>query len=288
MLNRFMRLVKYGQKKAHEDGVPIALVTVLQILLNGFELWLRRRDAHHRKLPAILVNTLPKSGSMFIVNSLADIYHLHPVCTGEHGFPYSPLNDKEMARFAIGCSIDQGHYMPSVKNLSLLKKHGIDKLVVHFRDPRQALVSWVFYVDKYHEANNLFDIEDIDIPLDYFDRSFEEKMDIMIDLYYPHFIGFIDAWLAYVRDGKDMWGIDVLITEFRQMRNDPSSFFEDIRRFYDLPAVEYQAIQSPSAAHSHDRKGELEEWREVLTPEQVRRTSAMISDEMVLRLGWCK
>ncbi len=287
MIGKLKVLIKYGREKAQADGIMLGLILVFCIILENLDIYVRRLDSRRRKMPSILINTVPKSGSMFIQNSLEVRCGLHSVITGDHGFPYAPLHDLKLKKFAIGCAIDQGHYMPSVKNLTLLKKYCINKIVVHFRDPRQVLVSWVYYADKYNETHNLFAFEDIDIPLDYFGKLFEKKMDIMIDLYYPHFVGFIDSWLSYKRDGVQKWGIEVLITEFRKMKNEPDSFFDEICAFYGIDQFGSHRLNIDSAAaHSHDRKGELEEWRQVLTPDQIMRTSLMITDEMAQRFGW--
>lgn len=288
MIKQFIKLIQYGRHNARQDGAVIAFLLVLQILLKNLDVFVRKADSRKRGLPSILVSTLPKSGSMYIIATMIYQYRLHPVLTGEHGFPYSPLNNAQMKDFAIGSSIDQGHYMPSVKNLTLLKKYHINKIVVHFRDPRQTLVSWVYYLDKYHQTRNVFETQDIDIPLDYFEKSFAEKMEIMIKLYYSYFIEFIDKWLIYSKEGIDTWGIEVLFTEFKKMKADPEDFFDDIRRFYGMQPVGFDHHNSPAAAHSHDRKGELDEWQQVLTAEQIRRTSALITDEMSQRFGWRK
>jgi hypothetical protein len=288
-MNRVNRLIRYGKEKTKADGVLLGLVLVFRILIDNFDSYIRKLEFRKRNIPSILITTLPKSGSMYIQNSLERRCGLHSVVTGEHGFPYSPLNEAAMKKFAIGCAVDQGHYMPSVKNLSLLKKHGINKIVVHCRDPRQALVSWVHYVDKYHSEHNLFDAEDIDIPLDYFEKSFEEKIDIMIELYYPFFVEFVDRWLAYRGEGYSTWGIEVLFTEFKSMKSEPDEFFDRICEFYGIQQVaSSQLRQDSTAAHSHDRKGELEEWRQTFNSEQIKKTSAKITDEMFQQFGWSR
>jgi len=289
MIERMTALIRYGREKARADGIPLGFISVLRIILENLDVWVRKRDYRKSRSPSILIITLPKSGSMFIHNSLARRCGLHPIPTGDHGFPFSVLDELKLKKFAIGCAIDQAHYMPSTKNLSLLKKHHINKIVVHFRDPRQALVSWVHYADKFHTDHDLFAYEDIDIPLDYFEKSFEEKIDIMIELYYPWFVAFVDRWLAYEREDIPKWGIEVRFTEFRKMKNDPDSFFNEICEFYEINQEGLRQNRiNPQGAHSHDRKGELEEWRQVFTPDQIRKTSAVITSEMVEKFGWSR
>ncbi len=286
MLGRIKKLLAYRKEKSRSNGVFLSLVIIFQIILDNLDSYIRKRDCRKRKLPSILLITLPKSGSMYIVNTLMGRCGLRPVITGDHGFPFAPIHAPKLKKFALGCAIDQSHYMPTTKNLSLLKKEGIDKFVVHFRDPRQALLSWVHYVDKLHERGIVYWEQDIELPPDYFDKSFEGKADIMIERFYPHLIDFIGRWLSYEKEGVSKWGIGVLFTEFKKMKNAPDSFFEEICEFYGIKHAKPHRNHNSAGAHSHDRKGELEEWRQAFTADQIKKTSVMITDEMVGKFGW--
>jgi len=226
---------------------------------------------------------------MFILHSLMGICRLRSLQTGDHGFPYGSIDGDGLKRFAKGCAIDQGHYMPSSKNLFLLKREGINKVVVHVRDPRQALLSWVHYVDKLHKNNIVYTELDIELPLDYFDKTLEEKIDVMIECWYPHLIGFIDGWLRYQREGVSRWDVEVLITEFKKMKNTPELLFDDIFKFYGIDQSTFPSdVMHHKGTHSHFRKGELDEWNSVFTAEQIRRTSESMTDEMYDEFGWTR
>lgn len=286
MLKRLMALVVYAHKT---KGGARGFIYVLRRLLEHLDDYVQRRDFRRRKIPSILLITLPKSGSMYIAHKVTESCRLHSIHTGNYGAPFSSIIDTEIKKFAIGCAVDQEHYLPSVRNLSLLKKHGIDKMVVHFRDPRQALVSWVYYFDKlFQQGRPILGSQDIDIPLDYFEKTFEEKVDIMIQLFYPLFIEYIGGWLAYEREGVPKWGMKVLFTEFGKMKSDPDAFFNEIYDFYGITPALSQGRVDVQGVNLHYRKGKLEEWRQAFTADQIDRTSAMITGEMVERFGWKK
>ncbi|OIQ03339.1 MAG: hypothetical protein COS82_06775 [Zetaproteobacteria bacterium CG06_land_8_20_14_3_00_59_53] len=289
MIDKFVALIRFRRVKAEKEGTLLSLVRVFRIILNKLEGHIREYDFRKRNLPSILLITLPKSGSMFILHSLMGICRSRPLLTGDHGFPFGSIDGDGLKLFAKGCAIDQGHYMPSSKNLFLLKREGIDKVVVHVRDPRQALLSWVHYVDKLHKNNIVFTELDIELPLDYFDKSLEDKIDVMIESWYPHLINFVDGWLRYRREGVSRWGVEVLITEFKKMKNEPGLLFEDIFNFYNIDQSKFPSETiNHKGTHSHFRKGESDEWNGVFSAEQVRRTSESITDEMYEEFGWTR
>ena len=257
-------------------------------VLDNLDNFIRKIDYRKRKLPSILLITLPKSGSMYICNSLMGQCGLRPVITGDHTFPFAPIYADKLKKFALGCAIDQAHYMPTTKNLSLLKEEGILKLVVHFRDPRQALLSWVHYVDKLNDRGIVQWEQDVELPSNYFTKSLEEKTDFMIEHFYPHLVSFISKWLCYERDGVSKWGIEVLFTEFRKMKNTPDYFFEEICKFYNIKLSNLDRNYNSTSAHSHDRKGEVDEWRKIFTVAQIDRTTAMLNDDILERFVWSK
>lgn len=289
MINKLVALARFRRVKAEKEGTLLSLVRVFRIVLNKLEGYIREFDFRRRKLPSVLLITLPKSGSMFILHSLMGICRLRPLLTGDHGFPYGSIDGDGLRLFAKGCAVDQGHYMPSSKNLFLLKREGIDKVVVHVRDPRQALLSWVHYVDKLHKNNVVYSELDIELPDGYFDLSLEGKIDVMIERWYPHLIHFVGGWLRYRREGVSRWGVEVLITEFKRMKSTPELLFDDIFKFYgiDQSTLPSEAINH-RGTHSHFRKGESDEWNSVFTAEQVKRTSKSITDEMYEEFDWTR
>src|SRR5262249_60039065 len=51
--------------------------------------------------------------------------------------------------YARGGACHSSHLQPTPENVARLKRCGIDKLIVHVRDPRQALLSLMHHVTPY-------------------------------------------------------------------------------------------------------------------------------------------
>jgi len=288
MLVRIKNLLVYTKQKARSNGLLLSVVLMFQIILDNLDSYLRKREYRKRKLASVLLITMPKSGSMYVYNILMSRLGLRPVITGDHAFPFAPIDAPALKKFALGCAIDQAHYMPTTKNLTLLANEGIDKLVIHVRDPRQALLSWVHYVDKLNERGIVYWEQDFELPIDYFNKTLEEKIDVMIDCFYPHLIDFINKWISYEAKDSRKYGMKVLFTEFKKMKSNPELFFEDIDKFYNINKVIPHHNPNNKDAHSHDRKGEVDEWLQVFNAEQINNTTVMITDEIQKRFNWTR
>ena len=104
----------------------------------------RQKVAIEREIPSVLIATLPKSGTDFILRTLVsglDTPHcgLNPVGMS------SDLIPSRVHKFALGGAVATCHLRPSPKQIELLEAAGVRKLILHIRDPRQAALSMVHH-----------------------------------------------------------------------------------------------------------------------------------------------
>jgi hypothetical protein len=88
-----------------------------------------------------LLNTMPKSGSAYVENSLSKILGLW---TRYHGHRYGLIDQidiQDAHTFSRGGFVSQNHLAPSPENLQVLRHFKL-----HLRDLRLALLSWVHYL----------------------------------------------------------------------------------------------------------------------------------------------
>ena len=90
------------------------------------------------------------------------------------------------------------------------------KLVLHLRDPRQAMISWIHHLDRitgndYKSEHNLSVHPAPD--KDYYSFSFEEKVDWQIKNYLPQLNKWTFEWLTYAENKQK-----ILVTEFNEMK----------------------------------------------------------------------
>ncbi len=127
-----------------------------------------------RRAVKILLNTMPKSGSVYILKSLAIITGLKTMHLGD------PSNGKigieDILAFCGGGYVAQNHLASSAENLQILQQFK-PKMLLHLRDPRQALLSWVYHVDWKNKTEGLI------VPGQprYFESSLSSKIDWQIE-----------------------------------------------------------------------------------------------------------
>ena len=255
-------------------------------------------ELNMKNLPGILLNTLQKSGSVYILSVLHQRLRL-PV--GEIGIGFFPGDiaiPESAKRLAQGNLIAQQHLPATNRNLITLMQSGIDRLILHVRDPRQALLSWVHFLEILKELGTFVPTE---YPLchdyfslsydeqfnceKYFSLSLEDKIGWHIEHYLPLIIDWIKGWIRTSENSG--WGFRILFTRFQDLKLDHDNFFDTILRFYDLDPSQFdKPLLQPQKGQMNFRKGMIDEWREVFTDEQIEKASYMIPMDLAERFGW--
>ena len=243
----------------------------------------RRRAAIAAGRQAMLITTVPKSASESIWNKLAEGLSLGQCHLSLGLFPDCCLLPSRVRFAASGGLIVKEHIAATAHNRKTLVEYGLDRLVVHLRDPRQALLSWVHFVRDDVSQRLLAPLwRKIVPPSDVFSRSLEAQLDWGIDHYLPHLIDFVRDWAAADEDPES--GLRVHFASFERFRLDPEGYIDGVLAFYDIDKAAFR--QDSEAEVVHLRKGLIDEWREVFTPAQKERAWSLIPDEMAERHGW--
>ncbi len=243
----------------------------------------RRQAAIAAGRQAMLITTVPKSASESIWNRLAEGLSLGQCHLSLGLFPDCCLLPSRVRFAARGGLIVKEHIAATAHNRKTLVEYGLDRLVVHLRDPRQALLSWVHFVRDDVSQRLLAPLwRKIVPPSEIFSRSLEAQLDWGIDHYLPHLIDFVRDWAAADADPES--GLRVHFASFEQFRLDPESYIDGVLAFYDIDKAAFR--QDSEAEVVHLRKGLIDEWREVFTPAQKERAWSLIPDEMAERHGW--
>jgi hypothetical protein len=98
-------------------------------------------------VPSLLLNTLPKSGSVFLMHTLSETLGCGRLHLGNMYSLIDQISLEKMRAFAKGGWVVQDHLAPSLENLQILRHFGCS-MVLHVRDPRQAMVSWLHHLDR--------------------------------------------------------------------------------------------------------------------------------------------
>ncbi len=243
----------------------------------------RRQAAVAAGRQTMLITTVPKSASESIWNRLAEGLNLGQCFLSLGLFPDCCLLPSRVRFAARGGLIIKEHIAATNHNRKTLVEFGLDRVVVHLRDPRQAVLSWVHFVRDDVSQRLLAPLwRKIVPPAEILSRSFEAHLDWGIDHYLPYLIEFVKDWTAVEGDPES--GLKVCFASFERFREDPDGYIDDVLDFHEIDKAAFQRDSEAEVVHL--RKGLIDEWREVFTPAQKERAWARIPEEMAARHGW--
>jgi len=234
-------------------------------------------------MPGLLLNTLPKSGSVFLLHTLSETLGCGRLHLGNMYSLIDQISLEKMQVFAKGGWVVQDHLAPSLENLQILRHFGCS-MVLHVRDPRQAMVSWAHHLDRIyrkHGEEPLLLVAPCP-PAGYFTWDFTTKIDWQIDHYLPLVIDWLVRWLAVHDRGE----IPILLTDYRELSGDVGRLCRRICRFYGIAVDGLRFVDVPKTVDNHFRLADDEEWRRVLDPAQIERVAALLPAELAYRFGW--
>lgn len=250
-----------------------------------------QKDGVRRGIPPLLLNTQFKSGSMFVSRRLADAVSV-PHCY----ISRTPIEDsivpEWLTLFAAGGAMCQEHLPPDPETIALLAGSGIGRMLVHVRDPRQSMISGLHhYMKKLESMTTDGFVYRAELPLGYVDWSFADRAEHYIETRLADQVRWIEGWTAAADKSANggIDGLDILLTEYTALRDDPDGLFAALIDFFRIPRdqVIWDRLEgAPQKGELHYRKGDVDEWRRVLTPDQARRASALIPSALKTRFGW--
>jgi hypothetical protein len=225
-----------------------------------------RRAAEGRQLPYILLNALPKSGSTYLMESLRQGLQIPEKEISNGYIPLDVINYHKIKSAALGHGIARTHLDVNPTNLKLLKKF-LPSMVLQLRDPRQALLSWVHHVRWYMQNNyDLLFASVTPFPPDSIKTStLSYAIDWHLTHHFSNLLEWMERWLEHVESGA---APVVLLTQFKEFRENPDQVVAQILAFYDIPTWAYHPKELPKDQSTHYRKGELDEWRDVFNSAQ--------------------
>src|ERR1700722_5266764 len=234
--------------------------------------------------PSILIVTIPKSGTIYTSQLLARGLDLTAAAVSAGGFSRYTIDIEKIAAFAGGGQLAMTHCDGCAENLHILSGF-LDRWVVHIRDPRSVLLSWVHHLDRlYDERNNgthqlLYTYPTP--PAGYFELPFPERIEWNIANFLPQAIRWIKDWLDVYDCGRH----NILLTTYTELARTERAYVEKGLDFYAIPRSAFVDCPIDKTA-CHFRVGREDEWAQVLTRDQIARTTRMIGRPLLDRFGW--
>ena len=231
----------------------------------------------------MIINTVPKSASETIWNRLASGLGMAQSHISIGLFPDCYLVPYRLQTFRKGGIIAKEHIPARGYNLAQLREAGIDRIVFHLRDPRQAALSWAHFVKDDVSMRLMAPIwRKVVPPASVLQRGMDATLDWSIDDYMPHLIQFVREWDAASRDPDTP--ITVKFFTFEDFRRHGDAYFAELLEFYGLSPDSFDP--HAEAADVHFRKGEPDEWRSAFTRRQAERAWRQIPRDLAERFAW--
>lgn len=240
------------------------------------EFLVQQRLAIERDVPAVLLNTLPKSASVWILSMLSALLRA-PSCRLANNW-YA--RDKYLIvpswtrAFARGGATCQEHFPPTPENLRRLEEAGVRRMILHLRDPRQATLSWIHHIERFLRENN-HNLLAAGLPKGYETWDFEARCDWQVHDHFPYVVDWLERWIAVADEansGSNKYGdLRIIVTTFEDMLTDQVAFFSRLLAFFGLDPGGYPIREDllPKTYAPNFRLGRTDEWRSVF-PERLQ------------------
>lgn len=234
--------------------------------------------------PGLLIISAPKSGTVYLNTVLQRTLVLENTSLCNGYFPHDHLSLERLHDFAARDGrIASSHLDPSPGNLNLLRAL-LPRWIVHLRDPRACLLSWVHHVRRlHHEGRHLLLLRVTPTPPPaVLEASLLDCIEWHIGRFYEPLVAWTEAWVNVARAEPDR----ILLTEYAALHADEGALCQQMAAFVGYAPERYRHQTAARTMETHYRVGELAEWRRVFTPDQIRRTTAILPPALCRRFGW--
>jgi hypothetical protein len=224
-----------------------------------------------------------KSASEFIRENLMRALDAPEMYINIGTVPRDKAVPSAVRQLAEGGAVSRSHL--SGDNLSALVANGIDRLILHVRDPRQVTISWTHMIrrlssDEFRYAAYMYDPP---LPEEFRNWELQRQLDWAVQNFLPGQLEWLEGWTAALDNGP---AIPVTVSKFEEFRQDQDAFFRKISNFYGISEIHLPKLSEQSAAAMRNfRSGQVDEWRAVLRPEQISSFRSRF-EPLAERFGW--
>lgn len=233
--------------------------------------------------PSIFLVSIPKSGTVYLNAALRVGLGLPNVMISNGYFPEDQLNLAALPGFMAGGQIAPAHIDPSPTNLQFLDAF-VAKWIVHVRDPRSVVLSWIHHVARYHgsgQGDLLYRVTPVP-PQSYHALPMSARVDWTIRYFLPCVVIWMTDWMRIA----DASPARILVTEYQELLEDETALIDRILDFIGIDRGRYRHVPPDKTMAAHFRTGTTDEWRQVFTPSQTEACGRLIPPALKARFGW--
>lgn len=254
-------------------------------IVNAGSADLRRRqnDGHRRGVPGILLVAMQKSASEYIRENLIRAFDIPEIYISIGTIPRDKVIPSAVRQLARGGAIARSHMDGA--DFGTLAANGITRMMLEVRDPRQVTISWTHMMRRLSDAEFRYasQMYDPGVPEDFRAWPLQRQLDWAVGNYLPGQITWLESWVAVLNQEPL---IPVCVSTYEEFRQDEGAYFRRISEFYKIAQIDrLDSSQQSAAALRNFRRGDADEWRTVLTPDQLSPFNARLKP-LVVRFGW--
>jgi hypothetical protein len=250
--------------------------------------------------PSLFFVTLPKSGTVFLWESLCQVtglampnlsanmsqwnqyetgieYRHDTVCSSGDFFTQRLLPDRLSLYFPNG--FVWGAHMPAnFHNVQALEAAGVRQLTLLIRDPRDATVSWTRHLNGYGPSCRSYQSKIYSLPPDFFEWPFQDQLGYHVRTFLPMAVNWLESWLQYFADPARR--IDMCIVYFDELKLDPRAFIKRIVDFHGYSDAALASIPPVEPGKRHFRRGQHREWRDAFSDQDKQFAELLIGERL--------
>ncbi|HEX3871504.1 MAG TPA: sulfotransferase domain-containing protein [Pirellulales bacterium] len=236
---------------------------------------------------------LPKCGNQFFARCMQQTLGCEQIsfCTTTNMI--QQIIPQKLAEFAASPRAVGGqHLPPTTYNLRMLQTAGIDRVVLLFRDPRDAVISWWRHLDRPDVRDSQWRKILFAAGFqcrNYYDLSASEKLADLIDHMYPAMQRWMSDWSAVV-DAPGPFRFHINLYE--SFVAEPAAAVRQVLQFFghDCEPVLPNAGKRNEVGidpETHLRRGKVGSFRdETPSQELIDRLNAQLDRTLAKRFGW--
>ena len=264
----FLRMIGYEEKRIETMNINGSVIPI--------------SDIKEIRKKTVFVNTLPKSGTSWIDRSLRQAYRMKT--TNLQGKMFlnkmdneEVLNPSFISKRMKNGSLNISHLNFNNMNAELIRKSLENKnvyFIIHIRDPRQAIISWLHYEDKVFKENTYQKIAR-GYSEEYFNLTFYERIDVQINCRFREFVKWVSDWLTF---HNSLDNDRCMISTHELLTKSPVEFNESYRNFLNMPNNTLFLHDKPKKDSFNYRSGESDEWKKVVRNDQIKKMSDILME----------
>lgn len=234
----------------------------------------------------MLLIAMQKSASEYIRDIFVSAFDLKIVYGTLGTIPKDRPIPSALKLLSRGDAFCRTHVDGSLNNRRGFRDAGIHKAIVHVRDPRQVILSWVHMIRRldYNEFRYSIKMYNPEIPLEFRSLSIDQQIDWAIENYLP---GQID-WLTEWAFGEELNGFSVTFTRYEDFLVNQDDVFEKMAQVFGVDTALILATTKTDdhTKHRNFRRGSASEWQDALSSYQIARISEKMPTKLLDKFSW--